>query len=46
MRVRSALVTLRSGKKSLNTKVETYPKQPVIYGLDVVEESLGFTEDY
>jgi hypothetical protein len=24
----------------------TYPKQPVIYGLDVVDESLGFTEDY
>jgi len=24
----------------------TYPKQPVIYGMDVVDESLGFTEDY
>jgi hypothetical protein len=24
----------------------TYPKQPVIYGIDVVDESLGFTEDY
>ena len=24
----------------------TYPNQPVIYGLDVVDESLGFTEDY
>jgi hypothetical protein len=24
----------------------TYPKQPVIYGLDVIDESLGFTEDY
>ena len=24
----------------------TYPKQPVIYGVDVVDESLGFTEDY
>ena len=24
----------------------TYPKQPVIYGIDVIDESLGFTEDY
>jgi len=24
----------------------TYPRQPVIYGLDVVDESLGFTDDY
>ena len=24
----------------------TYPKQPVIFGLDVIEESIGFTEDY
>ena len=23
-----------------------YPRQPIIYGLDVVEESLGFTEDF
>jgi hypothetical protein len=27
-------------------KGRTYPIQPVIYGLDVVDESLGFTEDY
>ena len=27
-------------------KGRTYPKQPVIYGLDVVDESLGFTDDY
>jgi hypothetical protein len=27
-------------------KGRTYPKQPVIYGVDVVEESLGFTDDY
>jgi len=27
-------------------KGRTYPRQPVIYGLDVVEESLGFTDDY
>ena len=27
-------------------KGRTYPKQPVIYGVDVVEESLGFNEDY
>jgi hypothetical protein len=27
-------------------KGRTYPRQPVIYGLDVVEESLGFTNDY
>jgi hypothetical protein len=27
-------------------KGRTYPRQPVIYGLDVVEESLGFNEDY
>ena len=30
----------------VNYKGRTYPKQPVIYGLDVVEESLGFTDDY
>ena len=24
----------------------TYPRQPVVYGLDVVDESLGFTDDY
>lgn len=27
-------------------KGRTYPKQPVIFGLDVIEESIGFTEDY
>ena len=27
-------------------KGRTYPRQPVIYGVDVVEESLGFTDDY
>ena len=27
-------------------KGRTYPRQPVIYGLDVVEESLGFADDY
>lgn len=27
-------------------KGRTYPRQPIIYGVDVVEESLGFTEDY
>jgi hypothetical protein len=30
----------------VNYKGRTYPKQPVIYGVDVVEESLGFSEDY
>jgi hypothetical protein len=27
-------------------KGRTYPKQPIIYGLDVVEETLGFATDY
>ena len=27
-------------------KGRTYPKQPIIYGLDVVEETLGFTNEY
>ena len=27
-------------------KGRTYPRQPIIYGVDVVEESLGFSEDY
>ena len=27
-------------------KGRTYHRQPVIYGVDVVEESLGFTDDY
>jgi hypothetical protein len=27
-------------------KGRTYPKQPIIYGLDVVEENLGFTNEY
>jgi hypothetical protein len=27
-------------------KGRTYPRQPIVYGLDVVEESLGFTDDY
>jgi hypothetical protein len=27
-------------------KGRTYPRQPVIYGLDVVEESLGFADEY
>jgi len=30
----------------VNYKGRTYPKQPVVYGVDVVEESLGFSEDY
>jgi hypothetical protein len=30
----------------VNYKGRTYPRQPVIYGVDVVEESLGFTDDY
>ena len=24
----------------------TYPRQPVIYGIDVIDDSLGFTDDY
>jgi len=27
-------------------KGRTYPKQPVIFGLDVIEEGIGFTDDY
>ena len=27
-------------------KGRTYPRQPVIYGVDVVEESLGFTDEF
>ena len=30
----------------VNYKGRSYPKQPVIYGLDVVEESLEFTDNY
>jgi hypothetical protein len=30
----------------VNYKGRVYPRQPVVYGLDVVEESLGFTDDY
>ena len=27
-------------------KGRTYPRQPVVFGVDVIEESLGFTDDY
>jgi hypothetical protein len=33
-------------EETVTYKGRTYPKQPVIYGLDVVDESLGFTDDY
>jgi hypothetical protein len=32
--------------ESIEYKGRMYPKQPIIYGVDVIEESLGFTDDY
>ena len=33
-------------EESITYKDRVYPKQPVIFGLDIVEENLGFNDDY
>ena len=33
-------------EESITYKDRVYPKQPVVFGLDIVEENFGFTDDY